>query len=70
LKGTSFSPYELKGTGFTGCGKTLHGTHEVSGRDFSRADKGFPINLRLQPLGEFFHLKSTFPATFGVFPQP
>jgi hypothetical protein len=37
--------------------KTPHGKHEVSGHDFSHADKGLLLNLRLQPLPEFFHLK-------------
>jgi hypothetical protein len=63
LKGAGFSPYiKLKRMkmGLTGCEKTLWGKHEVSGHDFSRADQGFLLNLRLQPLSEPLHLHSTF----------
>ena len=54
LKGTGFSPY-IKRTkmnlGFTCCGKTHRKRQEVSGHDFSRAEKANKTTWALAPEG-------------------
>jgi hypothetical protein len=56
----------LKGTGFTGCGKTLMEPGFVSGHDFSRAVSAVKST---GPLGPEECFSSKY-AEFSLFPQP
>jgi hypothetical protein len=58
LSATGFSPYikprkinvALAPEGLLAAKRNLEGMHQASGHDFSHSDKGFLLNLRLQPL--------------------